>query len=290
MGSISFFKLPLLVQSKILREYVPVFQKVFTLSLIPEFEDLLRSKHFWLNSSKELFNFYDLLRSFKPGLYICFEEAWLEQGCIVSITDTTILFEFCCFHKCKSNPLKPDFDKFSNVWVCHFKESLLKTTAFLTTFLKYYIYFDEKNLNIYKFYRNYIFVNRLTNNLYWLDGSIHRLKNNGCIISDKIHPDHFFVLVDNDVMYIECIAMCERLPSFRCLCSETCRYFEPIKIEPFSIDPKKNKFEFQMVDNNEYVLLNILMLNDVCLSFKPELFENSFRGVLSLWEEFYHYP
>ena len=282
MDSISFFKLPLLVQSKILREHVPVFQKAFTLSIMPEFDDMLQSKHSWLNSSKEFFNFYNLLRSFKPGLYVCYGKDWWTHGCFVSITHTTVSFIFCCITKYTFTVLN---DNFSNIITLKIKESILKTTTFLATFLKNYIFFDEKILSFYKLHYGYFFVNRLTNDIYWLDGSIHTFNRNKCIITDKFCLNHVELWNDKNVIHLKCLAMSERI-WWRCPCRVTFKILKPIKFKNFSIHyhRKAIKFKLEMDDeNNDYVSISVQNFSkNVCRMFlNPELFKNSFPEMLS---------
>ena len=106
MDTISFFQLPLLVQSKILRENVSIFEKAFALSNISEFDDLLQSQHSY--SSKVFCDFYNLLKSFKPGFYCCIGESWWPHGCFVSINNNTISFELCWLSQSDFNLVHDD--------------------------------------------------------------------------------------------------------------------------------------------------------------------------------------
>ena len=259
MDSISFFKLPLLVQSKILREHVPVFQKAFTLSVMPEFQDLLQSKHSWLNFSDEFFNFYDLLRSFKPGFYVSFGKYGSCHACVISITNNIVSFAFCRL----DDYILIDFlNKFPIPQNSNFIGSLSKVTTFLTKFFKKYIICDEKNLILYKLHESHFFVNRLTNNIYWLDGNIYTFKNNECFISDKCGYNHFMLLNDNDKIHLKCLPPSTK--NDRCPCLSTLTFCKPMKFYFTDTDHyyKGVTFEFQMDDkNNDSVSINVKILN-----------------------------
>ena len=256
MDSISFFKLPLLVQSKILREHVPVFQKAFTLSVMPEFQNLLQSKHSWLNFSNEFFNFYDLLRSFKPGFYVSFGKYGSCHACVISITNNIISFAFCKLH---DNILIDFLNSFGPIPdKLNFIGSLSQMTTFLTKFLKKYIICDKKNLILYKLHDSHFFVNRLTNNIYWLDGDIYTFKNNECFISDKYGYNHSMLLNDNDEIHVKCLPPSTK--NERCLCPYTLMFCKPMNfyVADTNFYYHGATFEFQMDDkNNDSVSINL---------------------------------
>lgn len=87
-----FFDLPDLVISKILKEYVPVNDKVDTLSQIPEFEPYVSRKSIWYRSSLKMFH---LAKSLKPGWYVDYDN--LHNRYYVSIDYVNLNFTIHSF-------------------------------------------------------------------------------------------------------------------------------------------------------------------------------------------------
>ena len=255
MNSISFFKLPSLVQSKILRDHIPVFDKAFTLSTMPEFQYLLQSKHSWSN---EFFNFYNLLKSLKPGLYFSIRGKTWNNGCFVSIANSTVLFEFFNLHKYVFNI----YERMLRSKTFDFKGSLLDLTTFLKTFLKKFYFFDEKKLIFYrlcdscfdKHHEYYFFVNCSTNCLYWLDGRIYTFKKNRCLTLNKDSKKHIVFLFNKGVIYLKCLKF-EELHG-RCFCRKY-TVLKPLDIFEIHHRRKPIQFEFQMDG-----LVNLKMLTE----------------------------
>ena len=200
---------------------------------MPEFQDLLQSKHSWSN---EFFNFYNLLKSLKPGLYFSIERKTWNNGCFVSIADGTVSFEFFNLHKYVFNTC----ERMLRSTTFNFKGSLPDVTTFFKTFLKNFDFFDEKKLKFYrlcdswfdKHHEYYFFVNCST--LYWLDERIYTFQKNRCLTLNK----HIVFLFNEDAVYLKCLKFDE------CVCKKY-TVLKPCDI--FEMHPRRKpiRFEFQ---------------------------------------------
>lgn len=239
--SMEFFRLPVLVQNKIMRQYIPTLCKVSTLYEIPEFLDLFGFDESWLNPSETFFEFFKSVRSLKPGLYLCNEEQWFHAF-YVSMDQEKISFKICCL-----NVDDPVSDISNGKTTNHFYKSLSEITDFFTTFLKKYVLYDEKIMSVYKLKPNeYFFVNHSTDEFRWIDGSKRTFKKSFCGSLLWAHFDHLSLgLIKNRFMHIRC----KNFQSNYCMCEQKMIVLHPKSINQLLKREKQtlDVFEFRIV-------------------------------------------
>ena len=268
---ISFFNLPLLVQGKIIREHVPFFQKVSTLSTMPEFFDMLNSKHTWLNPSVSFLKFYNLVRKLKSGFYL-HKGYWWLHGFFVSINNDNVSFKLCGINETLTNNSLSSQNQMLNV-----RPSLLETIEFLTNFLNNYHFLDM--FSVYCIYGNrYFFVNHFTNTVHWVNGMVYTLKENACFISD--YCKHHLKLVVSNMVYLTCKNVQE---THYCPCEEIKFNLKPLSLESFFKNFENlYPFEFELgVIKDDNVLINIKkMEKNLCyLYLRAEIFNLFLKNI-----------
>lgn len=254
-----FSNLPVLVQSKILRQYVPVLYKASTLSEIPQFSWALDNCQSWLNPSETFFEFFESVLSLKPGLYLCDEERW-SHAFQVSIDQQKIKFAICCL----------DINLYDTM--SHAKEaprevsvSLKQAAEFFNAFSKKYVH--EKKISLYKLkHHGYFFVNHSTNVLRWIDGTVYRLP---CYV-DMFYPKHLrFELLEDRTVRIECLNSWEEN---LCQCENVITYLKPVSWKQRREDDR-NALEFRVVEDRYVSVTCTSLTRNIChFRVDPELF------------------
>lgn len=181
-----FFRLPVLVQWKILRQYVPILVKIHVLEKIPEFTNLLEDRSSWTDVFDELAESISILRSLREGLYVPSSENIPEHGYYVSWSDSgnSVTFTLCCI----SSRVYQLFPFKVHRFGVSTRASNLRD--FLKRFLEEYCPLERKKIIAYQF-NNYhdFFIDPLTDSLMWC-GRIRPIKNNKLTIGNgKITSD-----------------------------------------------------------------------------------------------------
>lgn len=170
-----FFDLPLLVQEKILRQYVPVFPKIHTLSLIPHFSDLLHCRSSWLNVSDEFAQLIPILRLIQEGMYVLEVDDLPNHGYYVSkgTSGNTITFTLFCINK---TILRPNAHK---LWEMNFSTPVANLINFLNFFSNHYYLANKKSILAYQTRtNNFIYVNSSGTVVWWPNGSKKLINSN----------------------------------------------------------------------------------------------------------------
>lgn len=170
-----FFDLPVLVQEKILRQYVPVLTKIDTLSQIPHFSDLLRCRSSWLNVSDEFAQLIPILRLIQEGMYVLEADDLPKHGYYVSkgTSGNTITFTLFCINK---KILRPNAHK---LWETNVSTPVADLISFLIFFSNHYCLAAKKSILAYQTRtNNFIYVNSSGTVAWWPDGSKKSINSN----------------------------------------------------------------------------------------------------------------
>lgn len=174
-----FLDLPALVQVKILRQYVPVFTKIYTLSQIPQFSKLLNCRSSWLNVSSEFAQLVPILRSLQEGVYVP-DDDLPYHGYYVSrgTSDNTITFTLFCLNE----KIKLYFS--DKIWDINVSTAIANLITFLNFFSKHYYPAAESSISAYQCDDGFIYVNPSTTVAMWIDGKKRKIKHNKCCLVD----------------------------------------------------------------------------------------------------------
>lgn len=203
-----FHDLPLVVQWKILREYVPPLVKIYVLGDLPEFADLVSCRSSWWDTSEVFSRLVPLFRSLRQGLYVIAKDL-PDHGYYVSIEwENTLSLTLCCISRSVWQfPIDPGILRYITVSPSN------NLYAFLTLFLKHYTFVEHKPPILAYRYRGSrtFFVNRPANTVMWDDGETYILTENKCVIKPKY--DYFrlvrFTLKDDDRVKLKFCGMRE---------------------------------------------------------------------------------
>lgn len=195
-----FQNLPVLVQWKILRQYIPILCKAFVLQDMPEFSNLLKDYQSWTKPSKKFFNFFSLLCSLKKGLYIN-SDIFSKKAYYVSMDQKNITFTLCRldytlfdYEECAISSKYP-LNPFKRSW--SFSINLSRFQRFLKIFLNNYDVLSIDNaIKVYKF-RRHFFINYLTNKVHWFNGKVYDIVNRMCFINICKLKVYQIILKDN---------------------------------------------------------------------------------------------
>lgn len=208
-----FFSLPDLVISKILKEYVPVTDKVDTLSQIPEFEPYLSRKGLWFQSTLKLFN---VVKSMKPGWYVDFDN--LHNRYYVSIDYFNLSFMIYSFCSRFSGFQKIQYEK-----KCH--HPLSNVQAVVEKFNYFHLTPVKQNdVLVYHWstrhpYRNVFFWVFRSQNVVRTSftDKEYRLEQNKCLILNSLIHDHYIILtLKDDMSIVFCCETCGDLSCQKC--------------------------------------------------------------------------
>ena len=191
-----FFNLPILLQWKILRQYVSLTEKIHVLSTIPEFSNLLESQESWPSLSKEKLEFLEWMRLLKPGLY--FDPEIPDYKIQISFNEINLTLSICYlshrYGMIKQQQQLCRTRSFSQV--LQFLTQLKNRLSLASNIISYY----NKILGV-------IIIDHNLNVLYRY-GEIHQLENNECILefeptlekTDSFQDENYFLKV---VLYPE---------------------------------------------------------------------------------------
>lgn len=197
LDSVEFFKLPKVVQWKIL-EYIPVLTKIYTLSQIPKFSKLLEYRSSWLNTSKEFAELIPILHSLQEGLYVISHD-FPSHGYYVWRETTGNKITFTLFFlNCNTSV---DFPR--NMKNYSISVDVSNFCDFLKYFLKHYSLLEKKSILVYPVNKfEQILINSSTNTVMWISGNIYPIKNNKCIINKENLPI-FFLQKKNRIIALD---------------------------------------------------------------------------------------
>lgn len=253
-----FHNLPMLVQSKILRQYVPFFCKTFVLSRIPEFTELLDDQHSWLNSSKSFIRISQILRSLETGLYWNFEQ--FNTGYYVSIDEDNINFTLCTL----SDDSLCDFFNFA--YYPFLKENNCISAETFQNFLSLFIskYYTTNGVCVYKTNKGKVFyINYIKKTVHW-NKLIFPIKDSKCIINHSLAETFIIKLKDNDIIQLihHNKQPCEHL-------TRTEQELEPASLESCILNPQNKRvynrrklldMNFQIVEDHVSLYIDLRAL------------------------------
>ena len=170
--SFPFFNLPILIQCKILRQYVSLVDKIHVLSVIPEFYNLLESKALW-PKSKEKLEYLKWICLLKPGLY--FDSELPKSRINVSFNEMNLTMSVCYFTYENNNGFeKKEASKIrSYSQVLHFLTQLKSRVISAENIITYY----NKNMGFVTIDHNL--------NIMFRYNKIYKIINNECILEEK---------------------------------------------------------------------------------------------------------
>lgn len=196
-SSFPFHHLPVLVQYKILRQYVPFLCKTFVLSRLSEFTELLECQSSWLNLSET--TLFHILRSLEPTLYWNLENG-AETGYYVSINSENITFTLCSiYERALCNFVYTYIYKLpcDNGIMCISLQTMQKFLA--AFFNKFSI---TNRIQIYKISPgHYFYINYYTKRVHW-DRRIYTLQNKKCIVKKSLTETFIIILKHNDIIQL----------------------------------------------------------------------------------------
>lgn len=168
-----FFDLPVWIQEKILRQYVPVLTKMYTLGQIPRFSKLLQSRFSWL--SEEFVQWIPIFRSIQDGIYVL-DNDLPDHGFYVSTSPLTFTL-FCIGDRMSTYT-------FRSLWRFSHLTPLFNLITFLNMFLERYCTVAQKTVLAYPFYKDFIYVNPSASVAMWTsyEKKIKKLNHNECIL------------------------------------------------------------------------------------------------------------
>lgn len=273
IASFSFHNLPLLVQWKILRQYIPILCKAFVLHKIPEFSKLLSYEQSWMKPSE----IFSILCSLKNGLYINLEN-FSRKAYYVSLDQRKITFTLCCLDKsvidykvcaisseCPINPFT--------------SKSMIPITLpifkkFLVTFLNNYTFSVNNVVKVYEF-QGYFFVNYSTNKVCWNNGNFYDIANGLCNV--RLSKFKWYQIILKDNYFIEL-----RINSINHFCFENDKCgtlktenLAPISLETYLLSKEKRVYEHKSICQinfhfitDDHVMLNVKADNPrMCLEY-----------------------
>lgn len=257
--SFSFHNLPVLIQWKILRQYIPILCKAFVLHNMPEFSNLLEYHQTW---TKSVFsNFFPILCALKEGLYINLE-IFSRKAYYVSMDQSKITFTLCCLDKtlleyegseCPINP-------FTSKLMIPITLPILQ--KFLMTFLNNYTFSLNNVVKVYEF-RGYFFVNYSTKKVCWNNGNFYDIVDRLCIV--KLSKFRWYQIILKDNYFIEL-----RINPMNPFRSEKVNYgtlktenLAPISLETYLLFKEKRVYKHKSVCeiNFQFITDDHVMLN-----------------------------
>lgn len=263
-----------------MRQYIPAFYKACTLHKVPAFHNVFCYDESWLNPTKPFFDFYELIQSLKPGLYLS-KASYPKYTYLLSVCEDTnkILFtvfkfkNLCC--RLKSCSLVR-----LNKRDVHLTIPLSDCTNFFTDFLSNHEYFDDETISVYKYYTSgYFYVNHSTNMIHWIDGRYYEFKENECFIEDPCKYKYHFKLVLNVNRSIDlsCLAWYHRYGHVRCMwciCKQKTTCFEPLNsktiYEKEMQNPNSLELEFQ-ITGDMHTLIKGQISRYACFNTKTNI-------------------
>lgn len=194
-----FHRLPILVQWKIFRQYIPILYKAFIFYHITDFAKLLEYPQSWTKPSKGFFECFSLLCSLQKGVYVHFKN-FAKKAYYVTMDQTQITFTLCSLDQtsseykvcavsseCPINPFNSGLTMKVTLSIFH---------KFLMTFLSNYTLSRDHVIKIYEFC-GFFFVNYSTNKMCWINGKMYDIVDSLCIVRLGTCRWYHIILKDN---------------------------------------------------------------------------------------------
>lgn len=197
--SFPFHYLPVLVQWKILKQYIPILCKAFVLQEMPEFSKLLEYHQSWTKPSKIFFEFFSILCSLKKGIYLNLENV-SKKAYYISMDQRKITFTLCGLDlnliKYKMFTVTPDSPRNPFTSKLNIPITLSILEKFLTTFLKNYTLSIDNVVKFYEF-RGDLFINYSMNKVCWNNGNFYDIIDGSCVVKLNKFIGYQIILKDN---------------------------------------------------------------------------------------------
>lgn len=191
-----FFELPVVVQWKILREYLPILTKARALGRLPEFSRLLHARSSWTNVSEEFSQIVPILSTLREGLYVPSNEDLPDMGYYVTMGASGLTFSMCCIGYVMFRMHYREFYQFSVLTAAS------NLRDFLKCFLKRYQPVEKNPILVYRINNGQIFfIDPTANVVMWADDSRHKIKHNECTIAEPFF-NFFSFSVTNGIHFI----------------------------------------------------------------------------------------
>lgn len=191
--SFQFFRLPVEVQCKILKQYVPFLCKSFVLSRLPEFNELLDCRSSWLSETS--LHLSRILCPLQPGLYWNLEQD-ANAGYYVSIDSEKISFTLCSI---TNHTLNDYLDNAFYPYIFDKKPRCISLQSMLNfSTLFFNKYFVTNSIKIYQSnFGHYFFINFFTERIHW-GKKMYAIQNKKCIIRQNLTETFIIQLKEND--------------------------------------------------------------------------------------------
>lgn len=189
-----FYKLPDLVREKILKEYIPISDKVRLLSQMDEFKSYYENKHLWFEPTRRLF---DLFRFIKSGWHIDFNNLNTRYYFSADYLNLSLtVYTFCLQRNNSKLPAH----------IGPFQKNLSQLPVFLNKMNEKYstlTAIEEREVLVYHYVSNsfywpqhvYFFILQFQKKVFWSrDKKYYPLKNNTCVIPNGLDKLYHIVL------------------------------------------------------------------------------------------------
>lgn len=183
-----FFDLPELVIRKILKEYVPVSDKMCVLSQIPEFKPYLQQKSLWFEPTLKLFQ---LTSSIKSGWYIVYDKLPIFHYFLVDYFDLSVTMHI--FHvEDRNNRIAVQYKKWPRKGLFCLEQLIIFLNYPFVNFVK------ENEVLVYSYEDSiYFWIFKPTKIVHWSrDCQFYQLINNTCSMLDN--NDKFILTLRDD--------------------------------------------------------------------------------------------
>lgn len=262
-----FHNLPILVQCKILRQYVPFLCKTFVLSRVPEFTELLDCRYSWLYLSETFINLSRSLRSLDTGIYWNLEQD-ASTGYYLSIDSEKITFTLCGI---KEESL---YDFVHYVFYPFYKERMCISVQTFQNFLTIFLnkYSTTNRVCVYETNKgDYFYINYFNKKVYW-NKKIYSVKDKKCIITHSLQETFIINLKHNDIVQLIHHTVDPSQPLKR-----TEQELEPISLESYILDPQDKRvynrrkileMNFRIVEDHISLNMNLRAIYTFCSSHR----------------------
>lgn len=271
--SFPFFDLPDLVISKILKEYVPVTDKVDTLSQIPEFEPYLSRKGLWFQPTLKLFH---TVKSMKPGWYVDYDNLHNRYYVSINYFNLNFMIHSFCSRFSGFQPIqytRKCYHPLSNVQAVVEKFNYFNLTPVEPNDVLVYHWSTRhpyRDIFFWIFRSQNVVRTSFTDKEYCME------QNKCLILNDLIHDHYILLTLKNDLSIVFCCETCGDLSCRKCknapkekvnvlspLLFHICDKIDPIDLSKYK-GPINNSF-IQAVSKltfTDFDKENVLVLNN----------------------------
>lgn len=277
-----FHQLPVLVQSKILRQYIPFFCKTFVLSRLPEFSELLTDRYSWLNLSEAIINLSRILQPLQTGIYWNLKQD-TNLGYYLSTDAEKISLTLCCINR------DPVFD-FIPVLFYQCRERMCISVEtmhnFITKFLEKYSITNR--VYIYEVSKgNHIYINYSKKKVYWTK-KVYNIRDNMCILKHSSTRTLIINLKENDS-----IELIHHIADLNQPFKRRKQEIEPISLDSFILNRNEKIVPHKILEMNfrvveDHISLNLNLNTNIrsCSIHRRKLTLNRFSHLTDTLSEF----